>query len=108
MCFLPLCHVAERVIGMYSSLYSGTKMNFVENPDTIPENVREIAPTVFGGVPRMWEKFYSAVTITVKEAGSVQQWAYAWALSVGYQVVDRVLAGQPVSPWLKLKYRLAG
>jgi long-chain acyl-CoA synthetase len=108
MCFLPLCHVAERVTGLYASLYTGTKMNFVENPDTVPENVREIAPTVFGGVPRLWEKFYSAVTIAVKEAGPVQQWLYAWAIGVGQQVVDRVQAGQPVSPGLKFKYRLAG
>jgi long-chain acyl-CoA synthetase len=108
MCFLPLCHVAERVVGMYSAIYSGTKMNFVENPDTVPENVREIAPTVFTGVPRMWEKFYSAVTIGIKEAGSVQQALYAWAISVGYKVADRVLKGQSVGPWLKLQYRIAG
>ncbi|OGA58395.1 MAG: fatty-acid--CoA ligase [Burkholderiales bacterium RIFCSPHIGHO2_01_FULL_64_960] len=108
MCFLPLCHVAERVVGMYSSLYTGTKMNFVENPDTVPENVREIAPTVFGGVPRLWEKFYSAVTIAVKEAGPVQQRAYAWAISVGHEVAERVLKSEPVGPWLKLKYALAG
>ncbi|MDR6861141.1 long-chain fatty acid--CoA ligase [Variovorax guangxiensis] len=108
MCFLPLCHVAERVIGMYSSLYTGTKMNFVENPDTVPENVREIAPTVFGGVPRLWEKFYSAVTIGIKEAGPVQQASYRWALSVGHKVADRVLKGQSVGPWLKLQYHIAG
>jgi long-chain acyl-CoA synthetase len=108
MCFLPLCHVAERVTGLYASLYTGTKMNFVENPDTVPENVREIAPTVFGGVPRLWEKFYSAVTIAVKEAGPVQQRLYAWAIGVGHQVADRVQSGQPVGAWLKLKYRLAG
>src|SRR5690606_18163704 len=71
MCFLPLCHVAERVVGVYASVYSGTRMNFVENPDTVPENVREIAPTVFGGVPRLWEKFHSAVTLTVQESGAV-------------------------------------
>lgn len=107
MCFLPLCHVAERIIGMYASLYSGTRMNFVENPDTVTENVREIAPTVFGGVPRLWEKFYSGVTISIKEAGWAQQWAYAWAISVGYDVAERVLHGMPVSAWLKCKYRLA-
>ncbi len=108
MCFLPLCHVAERVVGLYASIYTGTRMNFVENPDTVPENVREIAPTVFAGVPRMWEKFYSAVTISVKEAGAVQQALYRWAIAQGHSVADRVLAGQPVSPWLKFKYHLAG
>lgn len=107
MCFLPLCHVAERVVGLYASIYTGTRMNFVENPDTVPENVREIAPTVFGGVPRLWEKFYSAVTIAVKEAGAVQQALYAWAVSVGYAVTDRVLAREPVGSWLKLKYQVA-
>jgi long-chain acyl-CoA synthetase len=65
MCFLPLCHVAERTGGEYFGLYTGAKLNFVENPDTVPENVREISPTVFTAVPRVWEKFYSAVTIAV-------------------------------------------
>jgi long-chain acyl-CoA synthetase len=108
MCFLPLCHVAERVVGLYAAIYTGTRMNFVENPDTVPENVREIAPTVFGGVPRLWEKFYSAVTIAVKEAGAVQQALYRWALGVGHEVVERVLTGKPVGRWLKFKYQLAG
>jgi long-chain acyl-CoA synthetase len=108
MCFLPLCHVAERVIGLYASIYTGTRMSFVENPDTVPENVREIAPTVFGGVPRLWEKFYSAVTIAVKEAGLVQQAMYGWAIGVGHEVAERVLQGRPVGRWLKLRYHLAG
>lgn len=108
MCFLPLCHVAERVVGAYASLYTGTKMNFVENPDTVPENVREIAPTVFGGVPRMWEKFYSSVTLSIRESGRVQRWGYTWAIAVGYEIADRYLAGQPISTWMKLKYHLAG
>src|SRR5690606_23935863 len=53
MCFLPLCHIAERMGGEYFSLYTGCKLNFVENPDAVPENVREIAPTVFTAVPRV-------------------------------------------------------
>ena len=68
MCFLPLCHVAERLGGEYFAIYTGAILNFVENPDTVPENVREIAPTAFTAVPRVWEKFYSAVTIAVAEA----------------------------------------
>jgi long-chain acyl-CoA synthetase len=57
MCFLPLCHIAERMGGEYFAMYTGSKLNFVENPDTVPENVREIAPTVAVAVPRVWEKF---------------------------------------------------
>ncbi len=107
MCFLPLCHIAERMGGEYFALYTGAKLNFVENPETIPENVREIAPTVFTAVPRVWEKFYSGVMISLKEAGAVQQAAYAWGISVGTEIADKVLAGQAVSGWLKFKFMLA-
>ena len=107
MCFLPLCHIAERVGGEYHALYAGAKLNFVENPETIPENVREIAPTVFTAVPRVWEKFYSGVMISLKEAGAVQQAAYAWGIGVGADIADKVLADQPVSAWLKLKFQIA-
>jgi long-chain acyl-CoA synthetase len=107
MCFLPLCHIAERMGGEYFALYTGAKLNFVENPETIPENVREIAPTVFTAVPRVWEKFYSGVMIALKEAGRVQQAAYAWGIGVGSAIADRILAGQPVGGWLKFQFTLA-
>ena len=107
MCFLPLCHIAERMGGEYFALYTGTKLNFVEHPETIPENVREIAPTVFTGVPRVWEKFYSGVMISLKEAGAVQQAAYAWGIGVGTAIANKVLAGESVSGWLKLKFQIA-
>jgi long-chain acyl-CoA synthetase len=107
MCFLPLCHIAERMGGEYYGLYTGAKLNFVENPETIPENVREIAPTVFVAVPRVWEKFYSGVMISLKEAGKLQQLAYAWAIGVGTRIANRVLAQEPVSAWLKLQFHIA-
>ena len=77
MCFLPLCHVAERLGGEYFAVYTGSILNFIEKPETVPENVREIAPTVFTAVPRIWEKFYSSVVIAIRESGPVQQAAYA-------------------------------
>jgi long-chain acyl-CoA synthetase len=106
MCFLPLCHIAERIIGEYSSVYSGCVQNFVENPDTIPENVREISPTFLFAVPRVWEKFYSGVVITIKEASKLQQLVYGWAIGIGAQVADKVLAGQPVDTWLRFRFEL--
>ena len=107
MCFLPLCHIAERLVGAYASLYAGATLNFVENPDTVAENVREIAPTIFFAVPRVWEKFYSAVAIAIREASPLQQLSYRWALGVGARVADRVLAREPVPPGLKLRFLLA-
>ncbi len=107
MCFLPLCHIAERLGGEYFALYTGSILNFVENPETIPENVREIAPTVFTAVPRVWEKFYSGVTIALKEASALQQATYAWGIGVGSAIADKVLAGEPVGAWLKCQFTLA-
>ena len=106
MCFLPLCHVAERLGGAYFALYTGAKLNFVENPDTVPENVREIAPTVFTAVPRVWEKFYSAVQIAIAEATPLERWAYAQAIAIGYRVAELVVAGKPVNVRLKLAWWL--
>ena len=107
MCFLPLCHIAERLGGEYFAVYTGSVLNFVENPETVPENVREIAPTVFTAVPRIWEKFYSSVAISIRESSRLQQMAYAWGLSVGQRIADRVLESEPVGASLKLQFFLA-
>jgi len=106
MCFLPLCHVAERLGGEYFAMYTGSVLNFVESGDTVVENVREIAPTVFTAVPRVWEKFYSATMIALSEASRGQQLVYGWAIGVGRKVADRVLAGQPVPLLLKARFTL--
>ncbi len=107
MCFLPLCHIAERLGGEYFGIYTGSVLNFVENPETVPENVRELAPTVFTAVPRIWEKFYSGVAIALRESGPAQQAAYAWGIGVGHRVAAKVLAGEPVDAWLRLQFTLA-
>ena len=107
MAFLPLCHIAERIGGEYHSLYSGAVLNFVENPETVPENVREISRTVFTAVPRVWEKFYSGVLIGLKQAGALQQWAYRAAIGIGYRRASLREAGEPVPAWLKLAFWLA-
>ncbi|MBI5108357.1 MAG: long-chain fatty acid--CoA ligase [Rhodocyclales bacterium] len=107
MCFLPLCHVAERSSGAYFSLYTGTKLNFVENPETIPENVREIAPTVFGAVPRVWEKFYSGVSIALKESNAFEQWAYRLAIGIGLEKVRRYEKGEAIGNGLEFAHWLA-
>jgi long-chain acyl-CoA synthetase len=107
MAFLPLCHIAERLGGEYHALYSGAVLNFVENPETVPENVREIAPTVFTAVPRVWEKLYSGVHIRLKEAGRLQQRAYAVAIGTGYRVAGLKEARKPVPAWLRVAFWLA-
>jgi long-chain acyl-CoA synthetase len=107
MAFLPLCHIAERLGGEYHAIHSGAVLNFVENPETVPENVREISPTIFTAVPRVWEKFYSGVLIRLKEAGPIQQWAYKLAIGVGYAQAKLREERKPVPPGLQFAFWLA-
>src|ERR1700726_2932219 len=105
--FLSLCHVAERVGGYYVSVALGSVMNFAENPETVPDNLREVQPTLFLAVPRIWEKFYSGITIALKDASALQNWAYRRALAIGYRMTDCRLQGETPSLSLRLANRLA-
>jgi long-chain acyl-CoA synthetase len=105
--FLPMCHVAERVAGCYYSIATGCTMNFAESPETVPENIREVQPTLFGAVPRIWEKFYSGVMISLKDATLLEQWAYKQAIGVGYRMADVRLAGGKPSLALRVAFQAA-
>ena len=105
--FLPLCHIAERMNGEYVSIYRRSTINFVENPETVFENLREVQPNVFFAVPRVWEKIYSSITIAIKEAGRTQQWAYAWAVGVGQAMVKCQESRTPAGLLLRARYWLA-
>ncbi|AWM03604.1 AMP-dependent synthetase/ligase [Bradyrhizobium amphicarpaeae] len=105
--FLPLCHVAERIGGYYISVALGSVMNFAESPETVPDNLREVQPTIFLAVPRIWEKFYSAITIALKDATPLQQWVYRRAIAIGYRMVDYRIEGRKPPLSLRLASRLA-
>ena len=105
--FLPLCHIAERMIGESVSILRKSTINFVENPETVFENLREVQPMVFFAVPRVWEKVFSTVAITIREAGKLQQLAYAWALGEGAKRVKLQEARQVPGAMQQLRYWLA-
>jgi long-chain acyl-CoA synthetase len=81
--FLPLCHILERLLSILVPLKSCSTVNFVEGPDTVPENIRELSPTTFIAVPRIWEKFYSAIQLQVKDATRFGKWVYHTAEKIG-------------------------
>jgi len=105
--YLPMCHVAERMIGSMLTVQYGSRMNFVENPETLAANICEIGPSQFLGVPRIWEKFFSSMAIRMKEATPVGRWAYGLALAIGYRHGDLLLAGGRPGPGLALANALA-
>ena len=79
--YLPLCHVAEQMFSIHIPLYTGAVVNFAESLRTIQEDLRELSPRIFFGVPRIWEKFHSSIQSKIRESGRLQQWLYESAMS---------------------------
>jgi long-chain acyl-CoA synthetase len=67
--YLPLCHVAEQMLTVFVPLYLGSRVDFGESIRTVQEDLREVAPTMFLGVPRIWEKLHSAISLKMAETG---------------------------------------
>ena len=105
--FLPLSHIAERTFTVFYPLRTGATVNFAESIDTVPDNIREVAPAVFFAVPRIWEKFYSGVALRMREATLIGKLAYRWAIGIGTRVAERRIAGRRPSPGLRLLQRVA-
>ena len=81
--FLPLCHIFERLFSVLIPVRFGTIVNFVEDPDTVAENLKEVSPTVGYGVPRMWEKYHASINIKMKDASRFKQWLFGVCLAIG-------------------------
>ncbi|GGH51799.1 long-chain-fatty-acid--CoA ligase [Frigidibacter albus] len=79
--YLPLCHVAEQMTTVMAPIYLGSTINFGESLRTVQEDLREVAPTTFLGVPRIWEKLHSAIHIRMLEAGGYRRALYDRALA---------------------------
>ena len=107
LAFLPLCHIAERTFTVFLPLRSGAIANFAESIETVPDNVREVAPTVFFAVPRIWERFYSSIAIRMKEATWIGRLAYGWAVRTGLKVAETTLDDRKPSALLALLFRIA-
>jgi long-chain acyl-CoA synthetase len=66
--YLPLCHVAERIFSTWHMTGAGTMLNFAESIETVQVNLREVQPTLFFAVPRIWEKIHATVLIKLQDA----------------------------------------
>ena len=83
LCFLPLCHILERLVSVEVPIYKGCTVNFAESPETVFENLREVSPHTFAAVPRLWEKIYSSMMTLRDEATGFGRWCFDQALAAG-------------------------
>lgn len=105
--FLPLSHVLERLFSGIVPMLIGSVCNFAEDMATVPQDIREVSPTLFFAVPRIWEKFYSSLVLRIKDSTPLEKLAYKWAMEIGKKVsVYRVSLHEPPL-YLKIIYELA-
>ena len=104
VCFLPLCHILERLLTVFTPIGLKSTVNFAESPETVFDNVREVSPHVFTAVPRVWEKIYSRISIMASEATPLGKFAFAQAVKSGLKRVKAVEAGRPVPLGTRLSY----
>ncbi|MBZ0163840.1 MAG: long-chain fatty acid--CoA ligase [Notoacmeibacter sp.] len=105
VCFLPLCHILERLFSCFAQISGRATVNFAESPETVFDNVQEVSPHTFVAVPRVWEKIYSRVMILVGDATGLQKWAFSRAVKAGMKKAECEFAGKPVPPGTALAFR---
>jgi long-chain acyl-CoA synthetase len=103
---LPLSHVFERT-AMYMYLHHGMAVYFGESLEQIGLNLREVHPTIFVGVPRIFEKIYARVKEKSAAKGKLNLAMLNWAVSVGREQARFAINHQRVPLWLALKHKLA-
>lgn len=101
--FLPLAHVLAREL-VWASPFFGAVTSFSEGLTKIRDNLVEVRPTFMAGVPRIYEKFYTAVSSGMKQGSPVKQALVKWALGVAKQHSEALRRGEPGGG---LQYKLA-
>ncbi len=84
--YLPLCHVAERIFSTWTMLAGGPTLNFAESIETVAQNLREVQPTLFFAVPRIWERLHAGVQIR----GADATWFKSLWLGLGMKAANTI------------------
>ncbi len=92
--YLPLCHVAERLISVIDGVWVPAVVNFGEGGPSFPNDLRDVQPTVCLGVPRVWEKMLATVEIRMADASRLKRVLYRACLRQGRRVAPRRMAGR--------------
>ena len=106
LCFLPLCHILERLVTVYAQLGAGTRVNFAESVETVFDNLREVSPHTFVAVPRVWEKIYSTIRILRAEATASGRWSLDKAIAAGMERLSYEEKGEPVPASVMTRYKI--
>jgi long-chain acyl-CoA synthetase len=104
--YLPLAHIAERVLSIYLPLRKRSQVYFCPDPAAAVEYVREARPSSFFGVPRVWEKVRAGITARLEAERPLRRRLARAAVATGLEVVRRRQRGRPVPPLLRARHAL--
>ncbi len=105
--YLPLSHIAEQILSIHGPISMGSAVYFAESIEKVPDNLKEVRPTIFFGVPRIWEKFHAGVSAKLGEATGAKRRLVDWAMGIGRRVTDLRMTGAEVPLALRAQHRLA-
>jgi len=91
--YLPLCHVAERLTSVVDALHAGYIVNFGEGGESFASDLAEVQPTVFLGVPRVWERMLAQVEIKMADASRLKRANYRFWRKRGEALAPKRMAG---------------
>jgi long-chain acyl-CoA synthetase len=103
---LPLSHIFERT-GMYVYLMYGMAVYYAESIEKVPDNLKEVRPTIFIGVPRIFEKVYEKARIAAAKSNQIRERIFDWAIEVAKEYASTIERGEEVSMALYAKHNLA-
>ncbi len=103
---LPLSHVFERT-GMYLYIYNGMAVHYAESIEKTAENLNEVRPTIFVGVPRIFEKVYAQAKLAAASESRAKEMVFDWAIDVGKEYALKNEGREPITTTLALKYSVA-
>ena len=105
--FLPLSHSFERMGGHFTAFSVGAQVYYAESIETVPDNLREVKPSVVLSVPRLYEKMYAKVREGLKSAPEARQKIFWWAIGIGKEATAYKLKKQSLPFMLGLKHKIA-
>ncbi len=106
--YLPSAHIADRAMGLYNSEIAGVQVTVVPDARQIGAALPDVRPTIWGAVPRVWEKLKAATEFAVAgEPDDNRRAALQWALAVGAKRSAAQLAGEPVPDALAAEWAQA-
>jgi long-chain acyl-CoA synthetase len=90
--YLPLCHVAERIFSTWHLTGCGCTLNFAESIETVQQNLREIQPTLFFAVPRIWERIHASIAIRGRDATFFKKAWFGLGMKMAKVIGDKRVA----------------